>query len=93
MRTVRVQLQNTNYLHLREVQVFDSNNVNRALGKSATQSSSSVGEPAERGVNGNLDDIFHTNNEAGKFNNLLSMLLLLVFSSPIPLTLFLFFFA
>ena len=36
---VRVQLEGTNYLHLREVQVFDQNGVNRALNKLATQSS------------------------------------------------------
>ena len=36
---VRVQLIGRNYLHMREVQVFDTSGVNRALNKSATQSS------------------------------------------------------
>jgi hypothetical protein len=36
---VRVQLMGTNYLHMREVQVFDTSGVNRALNKLATQSS------------------------------------------------------
>jgi len=36
---VRVQLVGKNYLHMREVQVFDTSGVNRALNKSATQSS------------------------------------------------------
>lgn len=38
-RFVRVQLIGANYLHLREVEVFDRDNVNVALNKFATQSS------------------------------------------------------
>ena len=60
---VRVQLLGTNYLHMREVQVFDTSGVNRALNKPATQSSFS--SPASNAVNGNLNDMSHTNIDAG----------------------------
>ena len=36
---VRVQLEGRNYLHMREVQVYDTSGVNHALNKLATQSS------------------------------------------------------
>jgi hypothetical protein len=69
---VRVQLESTNYLHMREVQVFDTSGVNRALNKSATQSSTDIGhswgsdsDPASNAVNGNLNDSSHTNWQTG----------------------------
>ena len=68
VRFVRIQLEGTNYLHLREVQVFDQNEINVALNKNATQSSnlSQTSLPASAAVNGNLTDFFHTSPEAGK---------------------------
>jgi hypothetical protein len=45
---VRVQLEGTNYLHLREVQVYDTSGVNHALNKLATESSSPWGEIRSR---------------------------------------------
>jgi hypothetical protein len=36
---VRIELEGLNHLHMREVQVFDENNINRALNKPSTQSS------------------------------------------------------
>jgi hypothetical protein len=39
VRKVRVQLEGRNHLHMREVEVFDTSGVNRALNKPATQSS------------------------------------------------------
>jgi hypothetical protein len=64
---VRVQLEGRNYLHMREVQVYDTSGVNRALNKSASQSSTytSSGDEASKAVNGNLNDWSHTNNDAG----------------------------
>ena len=65
---VRVQLLGTNFLNLREVQVFDQNGVNRALNKPATQSSTTPGYEASKIVNGNLNDMSHTNWEAGMYH-------------------------
>jgi hypothetical protein len=67
-----VQLEGTNYLHMREVQVFDTSGVNRALNKLATQSSTYFehswgSDPASKAVNGNLGDFSHTNYDAGMF--------------------------
>jgi hypothetical protein len=45
-RKVRVQLEGTNHLHMREVQVFDQSGDNVALGKTATQSSTAGSEAA-----------------------------------------------
>ncbi len=69
IRKVRVQLEGTNYLHMSEVQVFDKNGVNRALNKPATQSSTLNelnANDASRAVNGVLNDLTHTKNDAGK---------------------------
>ena len=63
---VRVQLDGRNYLHLREVEVFDQNGVNRALNKPATQSSLDGGE-ATWAVDGNLSTISHSGNDHGKY--------------------------
>jgi hypothetical protein len=68
---VKIQLEGTNYLHMREVQVFDYNNVNVALNKPATQSSTRTGTwpfslEASSAVDGNLTTISYTNNEQGK---------------------------
>ena len=69
---VRVQLDGSNHLHMREVQVFDTNGVNRALNKLATQSSTTSGswgsDPASKAVNGNLNDWSHTNNDLGMYH-------------------------
>jgi hypothetical protein len=64
---VRVQLLGTNYLQLREVEVFDTSGVNRALNKPASQSSTDnlVLWSASNAVNGDLTDLSHTNLEAG----------------------------
>jgi hypothetical protein len=69
---VRVQLEGTNALNMREVQVFDYDNVNKALNKNATQSSMwqywrfFAGE-AVNGIWNDADDMSHTNSETGKF--------------------------
>jgi hypothetical protein len=65
-----VQLDGTNYLHMREVQVFDTSGVNCALNKAASQSSTYMlhywgSDPASKAVNGVLYDYSHTNNDAG----------------------------
>jgi hypothetical protein len=72
-RKVRVQLEGTNHLSMREVQVFDHNGVNVALNKNAAQSSTAsyptnVLHPASNAVNGNLADSVGTltNFDAGK---------------------------
>jgi hypothetical protein len=67
---VRVQLDGTNALNMREVQVYDTSGVNRALNKYATQSSTYLWDnitpkPAALAVNGDLTDLSHTNSEAG----------------------------
>jgi hypothetical protein len=76
-RKVRVQLKGQNYLHLREVEVWDQNGTNVALNKTATQSSTFLfwgkGRPASDAVNGILDmtnlssmaDMSHTESESG----------------------------
>jgi hypothetical protein len=68
---VRVVLEGHNHLHMREVQVFDQNNVNRALNKTATQSSTAVDcgavNLASNAVNGILLDMSQTLFESGKY--------------------------
>ena len=73
IRKVRVQLEGSNYVHMREIQVFDKNGVNVALNKNATQSGTTVwgdGGPASKAVNGDVTDFgsfsFH---QAGKYFN------------------------
>ena len=69
VRTVRVQLEGTNFLQLAEVQVFDNANENMALNKPATQSSLySALYPASLAVNGNLNDSSITLHEARKYS-------------------------
>ena len=64
---VRVQLEGTDNIALKEVQVFNRNGVNVALNKPATQSSTPAGyPPASKAVNGDLTDSSVTNWEAGK---------------------------
>jgi hypothetical protein len=62
---VRIQLSGTDYLSLAEVQVFGTAGVNpdtnRALGKTATQSSTYATAVAARAVDGNTDGIFGDN--------------------------------
>jgi hypothetical protein len=56
---LRVQLEGTNYLHMREIQVFDKNGLNVALNKVATQSGTTfwgVAGPASDAVNGDVTD-------------------------------------
>ena len=66
IRKVRVQLEGTDNIALKEVQVFNRNGVNVALNKTATQSSTETGSPASKAVNGDLTDSSVTNWEAGK---------------------------
>jgi hypothetical protein len=66
IRKVRVQLEGTDNIALKEVQVFNRNGVNVALNKPATQSSTETGNPASKAVNGDLTDASVTNWEAGK---------------------------
>jgi hypothetical protein len=63
---LRVQLEGTDNIALKEVQVFNRNGVNVALNKPATQSSTETGNPASKAVNGDLTDASVTNWEAGK---------------------------
>ena len=51
-RKVRVQLQGTNWLRLREVEVFDDKGVNLAFNKTATQSSTHSADHASVAVDG-----------------------------------------
>jgi hypothetical protein len=66
IRKVRVQLEGTDFLHMREVQVFDKNGLNVALNKVATQSSTFASWSASYAVNGNLNDLSHTELNQGK---------------------------
>ena len=61
-----MQLDCTNYLHMREVKVYDASG-NCALNKLATQSST-YWDPASKAVNGDHNDWSHTNNEAGMYH-------------------------
>lgn len=64
---VKVQLVDKNYLMLAELQVFDSNGVNRALNKPATQSSTMFpGKPASNAVDGDSSTFTHTNSDQGE---------------------------
>ena len=71
VRKVKIQLEGTNYLHMREVQVLDYRDVNVAQNRPATQSSNMTGPDAAavagRAVDGNLTTISHTNNQTGKW--------------------------
>ncbi len=60
-----MQLLGRDIVHLREVEVFDLDSVNRALNKPAFQSSTFY--DAANAVNGNLSDFSHTENEAGTY--------------------------
>jgi hypothetical protein len=68
---VKIQLTDTNYLHLAEVQVFDEAGVNRALNKPATMSSMYDSFAADESPGMAVDDItsgtnfFHTDIEFG----------------------------
>ncbi len=68
---VRVMLEGHNHLQMREVQVFDMDNVNRALNKIAAQSSTAIDcgahYLASNAVNGNLTDISQTHFETGTY--------------------------
>jgi hypothetical protein len=69
---VRVQLDGFNFLHMREVQVYDTIGVNHALNKAASQSSTFNlhywgSDPASNAVNGALYDYSHTHEEAGMY--------------------------
>jgi hypothetical protein len=71
-RRVRIDLDRRVYLHVREVQVFDYNNVNVALRKDATQSTNSHNGayPASNAVDGSLDTISHTEMNIGQYGTL-----------------------
>jgi hypothetical protein len=67
IRKVRVQLEGTDNIALKELQVFNRNGVNVALNKTATQSSTKQSStPASKAVNGDLTDYSLTNLTAGK---------------------------
>ena len=71
IRKVRVQLTNTNILHMREVEVYNTDDVNVALNKAALQSSTMLIDmfswPASKGVDGDLDNMIQTISEQGEF--------------------------
>ena len=74
VHNVRVQLEGYGFMNLREVEVYDMSNVNRALSKPATQSSTYLWsnvtpKPAVLAVNGIIDNTFdmsHTTSENSK---------------------------
>jgi hypothetical protein len=70
VRYVRVQLDGKQYLHMSEVQVFNQNGVNVALGKTATQSSTYSIDHASKAVNGILTDTTHTQLDQGEYHEL-----------------------
>ncbi len=70
VRRVRIEIPRTEWLNLREVQVFDLNNTNVALNKIATQSSehNPQVEAASEAVDGNLVSFSHTGYASGKYH-------------------------
>ncbi len=72
---LRVQLEGKEFMHMREVQVFDKNGLNVALNKPATQSGTSeyppgVSHPASDAVNGDVTDFgSFSGYQAGKYFN------------------------
>ena len=85
-RKVRVQLEGQNYLHLREVEVWDQNGTNVALNKTASQSSTWVDNgltyPASNAVDGVVNitftDMSHTNFDQGEYHLLAYDLLICI---------------
>jgi hypothetical protein len=75
IRKVRVLLEGTGYVHMREMQVFDQNGTNVALNKVATQLGTSayptgVSRPASAAVNGDVTDFGQLSGyQAGKYSN------------------------
>ena len=71
IRKVRVQLTNSNILHMREVEVYNTDDVNVALNKAALQSSTMLIDtyswPASKGVDGYLHNLIQTISEQGEF--------------------------
>ena len=70
-RKVRVDLGRKELLVMKEVQVWDYSNVNRALNKAATQSTNYNGGssfPASNAVDGNLVTISHTDNNISEYH-------------------------
>ncbi len=69
-RQVRIELGNWGLLHVREVQVFDYNNVNRALRVGTSQSPTDPSYPSSNAVDGSLDTFSHTADGAtGKYHH------------------------
>jgi hypothetical protein len=66
-RTVRVELYNE-FLHMYEVEVLNYDNVNVALNKNATQSSTYQGLPASNAVDGKFDTVSHTNKNESEYH-------------------------
>jgi hypothetical protein len=77
-RKVRVQLKGQNFLHMREVEVWDQNGTNVALNKTATQSSTwvqnGVTYPPSNAVDGVVNiaftDLSHTSFDQGEYHSL-----------------------
>jgi hypothetical protein len=70
-RKVRIDLGRKELLVMKEVQVWDYSNVNRALNKAATQSTNYNGgssNPASNAVDGNLVTISHTDNNISEYH-------------------------
>ena len=66
VRKVKVQLQDNDYLHFAEVQVFDYADKNVALNKPATQSRPAFPYSAAKAVDGNVNTYSMTNPDQGK---------------------------
>ena len=66
VRKVKVQLQDNDYLHFAEVQVFDYADKNVALNKPATQSRPAFPYSAAKAVDGNAYTWSMSNSEQGK---------------------------
>lgn len=69
---VKVQLRGNNYLHIEELQVFDSNGVSRAFNKNATQSSSYSDYLASDAVRSNVT-YSHKLEQTGKYTQLFAI--------------------
>ena len=70
-RKVRVNLGRKELQVMKEVQVWDYSNVNRVLGKTATQSTNYKGgssNPASNAVDGNLVTISHTDDDVSEYH-------------------------
>ncbi len=73
-RQVRIDIDNLGYVLVREVQVFDYNNVNRALRVGTSQSTTYASYSSSNAVDGNLNTITHTaSSDTGKYHHIFGL--------------------